>query len=122
MAVLVEGFTIVVRIAAIDALCPGGWDGFWREVPGETARNDGYLAAVSFATRPELRDVLERMARLGFADAGTLLEATERTPGRVFTAEQTAERFARLATPRDLALVYRLQTVRPEWVESALGT
>ena len=113
MAVLVEGFTIVVRIEAIEARYPGGWDAFWREAPNESGCCDDDLVAFSFATRPKFRAWLEQLERRGFADARTILDATELSGRCVRPPEEVAPLQARIATTGELALVYRRQPVRP---------
>ena len=115
MAILVEGFTIVLRVEAVAARYPGGWDGLWREAPNGSGRHDDDLVAFSFASRPEFRAWLERLERSGFADAGTILRATELSP-RIRTPEEIAELQARIAATEELALVYRRQPCRPPWL------
>lgn len=115
MAVLVERFTVVLAIEAVVERYPGGWDGLWAEPPNGSGRHDDDLVAFSFASRPEFRAWLERLERHGFADAGTILAATELSE-RIRTPEQIAELQARIATTRELALVYRRQPCRPPWL------
>ncbi|KAB2954843.1 MAG: hypothetical protein F9K18_13920 [Thermoanaerobaculia bacterium] len=115
MAVLITGFAIVIRIEAIEARYPGGWDAFWREAPNETGCCDDDLVAFSFPSRPEFRAWLERLERRGFVEVRTILDATELSR-KIRTPEEIAQLQTRIATTRELALVYRRLPIVPDWL------
>jgi hypothetical protein len=123
MAVLVQGFAIVAPLEAIDARCPGGWDGFVRLITARTAviAFDDELVSVSFGTRPEFRELLAWLARRGFAaDAERILAATELSPNSR-SPEEIAALQEQIAQAREIALVYREQKIRPDWVDVTAG-
>jgi hypothetical protein len=55
MAVLVEGFSVIVRRDAIERKYPGGWDAFAREVPNQTLSMDEKIARVGFMHSGDMR-------------------------------------------------------------------
>lgn len=48
MAVLIEGFSVVVRRDRIDEVFPGGWDSFVATCPNQTLCADSFVARVGF--------------------------------------------------------------------------
>ena len=120
MAVLIEGFSVVTRIDAIDDRYPNGWDGFCDDRPSERFCCDLELVSVACRSRGELRAYLERLAGRGLADAAAILATTEISSKVRAPAEVEAIQEAQAAT-RDVALVYRFQVRRAPWVEVVQG-
>ena len=116
MAVLVESFSVVTRLAAIDDRYPNGWDGFCAERPNERICWDHDLVSVACRSRDELRAYLGRLAGRGLADAAAILATTELSSNVRMAEEVEAIREAQAAV-RDVALVYRFQKRPPPWVE-----
>src|SRR5262245_28844616 len=65
MAVLVEGFSVMVRRDAIERKYPGGWDAFAREVPNQTLCADEKLARVGFMVSGDMRAYIGFLERRG---------------------------------------------------------
>ena len=55
MAVLVEGFSVIVRRDAIERTYPGRWDAFAREVPNQTLCADEKIARVGFMAWDDMK-------------------------------------------------------------------
>jgi hypothetical protein len=116
MAILVEGFTIVVRVEAIHELYQGGWETFVDDLPNGGGVQDGELAGAHFETRPEFQAWAEILFARGLQDAATIFLITQ--PGeRLLPPDQVEAAQEILAETRDVALVYRLQPRRPEWLD-----
>jgi hypothetical protein len=126
VAVLVQGFTLVVRLSAIRDRYPhrvldDGWSAFQEAHEGQSSACDGELVALHFRDRPAFRAELSHLKERGFAeDSAVLIRATElseqlRTPEAIATLQQqTTEVF-------DLALVYRKQSRQPHWLGLKVG-
>ena len=54
MAVLVEGFSVIVRRDAIEQKYPGGWEAFARDVPNQTLCADQKIARVGFMAESDI--------------------------------------------------------------------
>lgn len=65
MAVLVEGISVIVRIASIHSKIPDGWSGFERIVPNNTLCVDGELARVGFMATQEVEAFVNLLIELG---------------------------------------------------------
>ncbi len=65
MAVLVEGISVIVRRAAIDAHFPGGWNGFARNAPNRTLCADADLARVGFMSPDDVKSFVQDLERHG---------------------------------------------------------
>ena len=48
MAVVIEGFSVIIRRDAIQARFPGGWEAFSRQAPNATLCSDGQVVRVAF--------------------------------------------------------------------------
>ena len=116
MSILVEGFTIVVRIAALRERYEGGGDAFVADQPKPGAIQDGELVGLRFDSRLEFQAWAWVLSERGLDDAATIYFATRlgrrpMEPDDIRAAQQV------LADTRDVALVYRKQPCRPEWLE-----
>lgn len=65
MAVLIEGFSVVVRNATLDARYPGGVAGFRGDSPNATFCTDGTLSRVGFMARPDADAFVAGLAAVG---------------------------------------------------------
>ena len=65
MAVLVEGFSVIVRRDAIARKYPGGWDAFARDVPNRTLCADERIARVGFMNSGDMRAYIGFLERRG---------------------------------------------------------
>lgn len=78
MAVLIEGFSVVVRNATLDARYPGGVDGYRGDCPNATFCADDHLSRVGFMVRPDVDAFVAELAARGL------------TPSRRGAAEDVA--------------------------------
>ena len=67
MAVLVEGISVIVRVAAIHLKFRGGWDGFKNNTPNSTLCADNELACVVFMAPDDVRFYIEYLEECGLA-------------------------------------------------------
>lgn len=65
MAILIEGISVVVRCRAIVRGYAGGQSAFAADVPNDTLRADGELAAVTFLTPADVKAYVERIEGKG---------------------------------------------------------
>jgi hypothetical protein len=65
VAVLVEGISVVVRRAAIDAHYPDGWNGFARDAPNRTLCADADLVRVGFMSPDDVKSFVQGLERQG---------------------------------------------------------
>jgi hypothetical protein len=65
MAVLVEGISVVVRVAAIWEKLPGGWPAFRDSVPNSTLCCDNELARVGFMSPVDVKAFVMRLESRG---------------------------------------------------------
>ena len=115
MAILVEGFALVTRLATIDARYPKGWDGFCADRINDRIVNDEDLVGVCCGSRRELREYLGRLVGRGVADAAAILATTELSAKLRGPAEVGAIRAAQAACT-EWALVYRYQERCVPWL------
>lgn len=65
MAVLIEAWSVVVRLDAIDARFDGGWENFLRSVPNRTLCMDKNLTRVAFMRGDDAEAYIEFLASRG---------------------------------------------------------
>jgi hypothetical protein len=65
MAILVEGFSVVVRKEAVERNCPGGLDAYHRQLPNQTYCHDDQLCRVGFMTEVEAMAHAARLVSSG---------------------------------------------------------
>lgn len=65
MAVLIEGLSVVIRVDAIKAHYPGGWEAFAANAPNATFCWDGELARVGFMAPWDTKTYVESLESLG---------------------------------------------------------
>jgi hypothetical protein len=65
MAVLVEAISVIVRRARLEAIYPGGWEGFVRDCPNRTLCADANLVRVGFMTPAGVQEWVERLTAAG---------------------------------------------------------
>jgi len=65
MAVLVEGFSVIVRRDAIERKYPAGWDAFAGDVPNGTLCADEKIARVGFMTWDDTKHYIAFLERRG---------------------------------------------------------
>lgn len=65
MAILIEGISVVVRRAAVEATYPGGWDAFLDAVPAQRFCADDELACIGFDTTEEAEEFCTALAESG---------------------------------------------------------
>jgi len=82
MAVLIEGYSVIIKSAAADQKWPGGWSAFNEAIPNKTMCIDDYLIRVGFMN---YNDVLAYCALL---EENGLHEATETEEGEYVIVEQ----------------------------------
>src|SRR5215471_15269907 len=78
MAVVIEGFSVVVRNSTLADKYPGGVEGYRRDCPNATFCADEYLSRVGFMVWSDARVFLDRLAEKGL------------TPSRKNAAEDAA--------------------------------
>jgi hypothetical protein len=66
VAVLIEGYSVVVDAASIIDKYPGGWENFKMNVPNRTLCNDGDLVRLGFMHPEDAEDFLQSHVSLGF--------------------------------------------------------
>lgn len=66
MAVLVEGISVIVRLAAIHGKYPGGWAAFRDAAPNSTLCCDNELARVGFMSPDDTTTFVLKLESLGF--------------------------------------------------------
>ena len=65
MAVLVEGFSVIVRRDSIESKYAGGWKAFLTDVPNATLCSDDELARVGFMDRNAVEAYVGHLERMG---------------------------------------------------------
>lgn len=65
MAVLVEALSVITRKDRIEALYPGGIDGFFQDCPNRTACADDYLVRVGFMDPERVGRFIETLTQFG---------------------------------------------------------
>jgi hypothetical protein len=66
MAVLIEGISVIVRLATLHAKYPGGEAAYQRDCPNATFCADDHLARIGFMHSDDVRSFAERLNRVGF--------------------------------------------------------
>ena len=61
MAVLIEGLSVVIRVDAINARYPGGWEAFAANAPNASVCWDGELARAGFMMPRDARAYVESL-------------------------------------------------------------
>jgi hypothetical protein len=103
VAVLIDHFSIVLRLEAIDARYPGGWEAFCAERVDERSCWDERILRLAARDRHELRELLAALGE------------------RLLSPEQEEERRDAQCAAGELALVYALQTRRVPWLAVMSG-
>lgn len=65
MAVLIEGISVVIRVEALRARFPGGWQGFLQIVPNRTLCADGEIARLGFMEPENAEALVTRLQQGG---------------------------------------------------------
>lgn len=65
MAVLIEGLSVVIRVDAINARYPGGWEAFASNAPNASVCWDGELARAGFMMPTDTRAYVKTLENLG---------------------------------------------------------
>lgn len=120
MAVLIDHFSIVLRLETIDARYPGGWDAFCAERVDERTCWDERILCLACRDRHELRELLAALAERGFEEAARIRATTE-IGERMLTPEQEEERRDVQCAASELALVYAFQKRRVPWLAVMQG-
>jgi len=68
MAVLVEGFSVLVAHSALEQRFPGGTTAYQQSAPNSTYRSDGKIAAISFMVIEDAKGYTTALTKYGFSD------------------------------------------------------
>lgn len=120
MAVLIDHFSIVLRLETIDARYPGGWEAFCAERVDERTCWDDRILRLAARDRHELRELLAALAGRGLEEAARIRATTE-IGERLLSPEQEEERRDAQCAAGELALVYALQKRRAPWLAVMSG-
>jgi hypothetical protein len=76
MAVLVEGISVIVRMARLKERYPGGWDQFVADCPNGTLCSDSEVARVGFMTPTDVESFIAKLGVVGlvFQEKGTAVD------------------------------------------------
>jgi tetratricopeptide (TPR) repeat protein len=61
MAVLIEAFSVIVRISSIEKKFKGGWNAFLETIPNSTFCRDEYIARIGFMNPDDVQAFIEHM-------------------------------------------------------------
>jgi tetratricopeptide (TPR) repeat protein len=61
MAVLIEAFSVIVRISSIEKKFKGGWNAFFETIPNSTFCRDEYIARIGFMKPEDVQAFMEHM-------------------------------------------------------------
>jgi tetratricopeptide (TPR) repeat protein len=65
MAVLIEGFSVIIRNSTLEAKYPGGVEGYRRDCPNRTFCADEWLSQIGFMVRSDADDFVAQLAAKG---------------------------------------------------------
>ena len=84
MAIVIEGFTVVVRNSVLDAKYPGGRTAFAADTPNATYCNDGFLSRVAFMHSEDAQAFIADLEKKGLqkGEGGQALDLALLTPSR----------------------------------------
>jgi hypothetical protein len=75
MAVLVEAFSVIVKISSIRDNYRGGWEAFKKDCPNGTLVSDGEVARIGFTEPRHVVVMIDRLKMVGFKFAGESKES-----------------------------------------------